>query len=93
MKIKFKKVSNVNARESVTNKINFKGNNTFGYWENNIYKVYSFGGHFPIYAFKSGSWYKNIDKYSQSTNKHQSQLKPITENFIEVDTQTLVNLK
>lgn len=82
------RTSNKKASQYVAQKIAFKGNNTFGRIEGSIqegnlcYKVYSYGTHFPIYAFKynpdgeTGGWYKNKDKYSISTSKHQSQLHP-----------------
>lgn len=74
--------ANKNARELVTDKRPFKGSNTFAETTVNregdiCYKVYSYGYHFPIYAFKNAQWYKNKDRYSVSTSRHQSQLRPI----------------
>ena len=48
-----------------------------------IYAVYSYGHHFPLYIAewlnpdKSDiKWYENADRYSVSTSKHRSQLRP-----------------
>ncbi len=88
-----KKVSNKKARVEVENKMEFMGSNTFA--RNNelgVYKVYSYGKHFPIYAFKNGQWYFNKDKYSQTTSKHQSQLRPSVSTYIEVSTEEIIAL-
>jgi hypothetical protein len=82
------KTSNSKAEYYVHNRINFKGNNTFGQWKGVVYKVYSYGYHFPIYAYKAGQWYKNKDKYSVSTSKHQSQLHP-RDNCILLNTEEI----
>ena len=42
------------------------------------YVVYSYGKHFPMYIYEGGAWYANIDKYSPSTSRHQSQANPCT---------------
>ena len=73
------RVSNKNAREYVNKKVDFNGSNAFGRnhsMKKKKYVVYSYGYHFPIYVFKRGKWYGNSDKYSVSTSKHQSQLRP-----------------
>jgi hypothetical protein len=57
-----------------------------------VYAVYSYGHHFPIYARINGQWYRNKDKYSVSTSRHQSQCNPYYSNMIEVDTETLRSL-
>lgn len=72
----------------VQNKVSFKGNHTFSENVNGVYKVYSYGYHFPIYAYKDNVWYKNKDKYSVSTGKHQSQLHPLID-CIELSTREI----
>ena len=76
------KCSNRNCIEYVDNKELFNANNIFA---TNItsskgafYVVYSYGFHFPMYAFnfKSRTWFVNKDKYSVTTSKHQNQAKP-----------------
>ena len=76
------KIANNKARQAVTDKVEFNGSNTFGRWyknENygdNVYVVFSYGYHFPMFAFIDGEWFENMDKYSVSTSKQQTQLRP-----------------
>lgn len=70
------RVANIRASEYTTRKEEFRGNNTFGEWKGDTYVVYSYGYHFPMYVYKNGQWYENSDKYSISTSKQQSQLRP-----------------
>ena len=88
------KTSNVKASYLVERKIEFQGSNTFGVWERDkgVYKVYSYGFHFPMYAWKKGRWYENVDKYSPTTSKQQSQLRPDVMFFAKLDTNKLINL-
>jgi hypothetical protein len=87
------KTTNENAKDYVNQKISFRGNNTFGEYDNNgTYKVYSYGYHFPIYAYKGGTWYKNKGTYSVTTSKHKNQLRPKGINSIELTTQELQDL-
>lgn len=75
------KVSNSKCRELVNERREFTGSNLFAEKENDrCYVVYSYGHHFPIYAFIDGKgWLGNSDKCSQSTSKHQSQARPESE--------------
>ena len=46
-----------------------------------LYVVYSYGYHFPLYVAEwfegqEPTWYENTDKYSQSTTRQQSLLRP-----------------
>ena len=86
------KTSTCNARRLVESKTDFQGNNTFGRKEGKMYVVYSYGYHFPMYIFKAGRWYRNTDKYSVTTSKHQSQLRPDVEKFVERNTRQLRNM-
>jgi hypothetical protein len=70
------KTSNNKARALVVDRKDFKGSNLFAETWRGIYAVYSYGYHFPIYAFVDGKWYANEDKYSRSTTRHQSQARP-----------------
>jgi len=75
------KTSNKNARQFVTDKVEFDGSNTFGriytnQYNEEIYVVFSYGYHFPMFAFMNGEWFENMDKYSVSTSKQQNQLRP-----------------
>lgn len=82
------KTSNKNCRRLVQNRQSFTANNIFAeYITRNAngdqldtcrYVVYSYGKHFPMYIYEGGEWYANIDKYSPSTSRHQSQANPCT---------------
>ena len=71
------KISNKTARQFVQVRAPFTGNNTFAELRNGIYVVFSYGDHFPLFAFVNGEWFENEDKYSVSTSKHRSQLHPL----------------
>ena len=73
-----KKIANKNGGEYTANCTEFNGNNTFARWENGAYVVYSYGYHFPMYVWKNSGWFENSDKYSVSTSKQQTQLRPNT---------------
>lgn len=81
------RVSNNKARQYVEKLEEFQGSNTMGKWlnvangrdgTNFIYVVYSYGSHFPMYIYDKiqGKWLGNKDKYSSSTTRHQSLLRP-----------------
>jgi len=71
----------------------------FGYWHDfesyelrNIYAVYSYGQHFPMYVYDKSidKWFGNYDRYSHSTSKHQSQARP---NGVEIEWTNTTILK
>jgi len=81
------RVSNNKAIDMVDSLEEFQGSNTMGKWldvgngrteTNLLYVVYSYGSHFPMYVWDSTEkkWLGNKDKYSRSTTRHQSQLRP-----------------
>jgi hypothetical protein len=74
------RVSNNKARDYVEKLEEFDGSNTTGRWvgDENLYVVYSYGSHFPMYVYdkEQSKWIGNKDKYSRSTTRHQSQLRP-----------------
>jgi hypothetical protein len=82
------RVSNNKARDYVNGFKEFQGSNTKGIWHSwdniweggpkKLYVVYSYGHHFPMYIYdkEQGKWLGNKDKYSQSTTRHQLQLRP-----------------
>ena len=83
--------ANSSAREFVKSLKPFKGSNTFGEWNGDCYAVFSYGYHFPLFAFIAGKWYRNGDKYSRSTSKQQSQLAPVAN--VEMETVSTEGLK
>lgn len=53
------------------------------------YTVYSYGQHFPMYVydFEKKKWYGNKDRYSMTTSKHQSMMRPsIVEEYYDTNT-------
>ena len=75
----------------VNGRMPFHGNSVFATWvSNNLYVVYSYGTHFPMYVYDAnasvfdevgnevskGVWLGNTDKYSVTTSKHQSTTRP-----------------
>lgn len=85
------RVSNNKARDYVNGFKEFRGSNTFAEWRFNgsvddqgnheqrkVYVVYSYGSHFPMYIYDKvqDKWLGNKDKYSSSTTRHQSLLRP-----------------
>ncbi|MFA5500866.1 MAG: hypothetical protein WC404_07275 [Candidatus Omnitrophota bacterium] len=77
------RVSNKNMAVMVEKQKEFKANNVYAVKKENIYIVYSYGEHFPIYIWKDGIWYGNKEKYSLSTSKHQRQALPTAVSNIE----------
>ena len=75
------KTSNIKCSELVNKKIQFKANNIFSEYikKDKLYIVYSYGYHFPMYIKYKNTWYENSDKYSISTSKQQTQLRPCTD--------------
>lgn len=47
-------------------------------WEGKFYTVYSYGRHFPMYAYdtQAEKWYGNKDKFSRTTTTHQNLARP-----------------
>ena len=57
----------------------FRANSCFGKWTGeDIYSVYSYGEHFPMYVYDASvdRWYGNTDKWSRTTSRHQSKCRP-----------------
>lgn len=88
-----KSTNNATARQLVQSLTPFKGANTFGLYKGHKYIVYSYGFHFPIFAFVEGQWYRNSDKYSRTTSKHQTQLAPLAnEKMVSMPTKDFLKL-
>ena len=95
------KTTNPKVRPHVQAKQPFTANNIFGEWTRmgieypetageEMYVVYSYGRHFPMYVFipSVNRWFANVDKYSITTSKHKGQAHP-HESCKEVDTMFL----
>jgi hypothetical protein len=86
------RTTNKYADDSVTAREPFKASNTFGEWIKEVYAVYSYGYHFPMFVWANGEWYENTDKYSRSTSKQQGQLRPHDEVRYKLTTDELKQL-
>jgi hypothetical protein len=73
------RVSTINCRTSVQQKANFKAANVYGLNIGDLYVVYSYGTHWPLFIFDrlSGKWFENEDRYSTTTSKHRTQAHPL----------------
>jgi hypothetical protein len=96
---KTNKITNREARDYVKNHKSFKANNIHATFmpgrtrrgsSLKTYVVYSYGHHFPMYAFsyEVNRWFANKDRYSLTTSKHKGQCHPQV-SCVEVDTATL----
>ncbi len=96
---KTNKITNREARDYVKAHKPFEANNILGIHvlgrardgsQIRTYVVYSYGTHFPIYAFsyEVNRWFANKDRYSLTTSKHKGQCHP-HESCVEVDTSTI----
>ncbi len=96
-------IANKDCRKFVEARRPFKGSNlyaerrTAGNGHSDLYVVYSYGEHFPIYVAEVGEfgqvhWYANTDKYSQSTTRHQSLARPYYVNFMPMTTSAMRRL-
>ena len=94
------RVSNNKARDYVNGFKEFDGSNMFGKWipqgggrvnDNQVYAVYSYGSHFPMYVYDKveNKWIGNKDKYSRSTTRHQSQGRPSGEIHVWYNTDDM----
>lgn len=84
------RTTNKAARSYVQNQTPFQGSNVFGESMNDMYTVYSYGYHFPlfIYDHQHYRWLENSDTYSRTTARHKSQLRP-TDNTIQCTTEQM----
>lgn len=88
------RTSNSEGRQLVTNRIPFKGSNTHAEYVNSgkVYVVYSYNW-YPIFVYKDGQWFENENRYSMSTAKQISQLRPITQTeIIKLNRQDLIDV-
>ena len=73
------KIANTNARTFVKSRMEFTGSNLYGRWTtSNLYVVYSYGDHFPLWVYDDviGHWLENTSKYSQTTSIHKTRTNP-----------------
>ena len=82
--------TNRSARDLVQAKIPFKGSNTEGKYENDVYVVYSYGW-YPIFVWADGQWYESSVNYSNSTAKQMSQARPHNQGRIIKASQSVLD--
>ena len=98
------RVANKNASKYVNELKEFKGSynrygkhnasifaeneSAFDMYGEDLYVVYSYGYHFPMYIYdrQAGIWIGSSDRHSSSTSKHQSQCRPSEEIHCWLDT-------
>jgi hypothetical protein len=83
--IKSKKITNVNASGYTVAKMPFKGSNLEGYWDTDpngeeYYVILSYGW-YPIFLFKNGIWFENVNRYSSATGRQMRNANPIKNNW------------
>ena len=75
-----KRVNNSDMWRYTTDRQEFKNHNetAWGEWRDNLYIVYSYGQHFPMYVYdeQADRWYGNRDKFSRTTTRHQTNSQP-----------------
>ena len=73
-------LSNAETREPIERREIFTTNaaTIFPRKTSNLYIVYSWGTHFPMWVYDGdlNQWFGNSDRYSRSTSKHQSLSRP-----------------
>ena len=75
--------TNAECREQARRKNYFKNNNDtiYGEWTGNskdgeVYTVFSYGSHFPMFIWTADRWFENEDGYSATTARHKNQVRP-----------------
>lgn len=70
------RVSNWQAGACAAARKLFVANNIYSEQIGEMYVVYSYGPHFPLYIYDAGEWYVNSDSYSRTTAKHRHNARP-----------------
>jgi hypothetical protein len=81
------KIANTNARVLVKSRMPFTGSNLYGRWvTDNLYVVYSYGEHFPLWIYDDSiaHWLENTSKYSRTTTTHKSRTNPYAGSTIDL---------
>jgi hypothetical protein len=102
--MKTEHIANRACRHFVEARKPFIGSNMFAvrgeasHGHSDIYVVYSYGDHYPMYVAEAGyddghvQWYVNTDKSSQSTERHKSQARPAYTQCIPMTTVAMCKL-
>ena len=80
-------------QEHTTNHKQFKNSTetVFTKKRRDLYVVYSYGEHFPMYIYDHHVhlWFGNYDKYSPTTSKHQTMARPDADEINMLSTEEL----
>jgi hypothetical protein len=76
------RVANAKCRPYVERCEPFRGSNLYGVYslmdaDHEVYTVYSYDVHYPMFIHTKGMWFENEDKYSASTSKQMTQARPM----------------
>jgi len=77
--MKGKVTSNTKADLYTKAQLPFRGSNLEGYWKNyrgKKYYVVQSWGWYPVFIFRDGIWYENIDRFSSSTSRQMYRSQP-----------------
>lgn len=90
------RIANTKAHQYTFERKPFHGSNLFGVYtlmdsEQEVYVVYSFDTHFPMYIHTNGCWFENEDRFSRTTTKHLSQARP-TSRTVKLSTRWMQRL-
>jgi len=95
-------INNNQMHEYTTEHIAFDNNTGSAYarykhnpnMHTDLYIVYSYGEHFPMYVYDSGieQWFGNETKYSPTTSKHQTLARPDSEDMTMLPTGEMLRL-
>jgi hypothetical protein len=61
---------------SGTNYNHPKGATLWSAWKDDLYVVYSYGSHWPLYANWKGVWFANEARSTRTTNRHRGYANP-----------------
>lgn len=99
------RIANKACRRFVEARQPFRGSNmyaerrTASHGHSDLYVVYSYGEHWPLYiaevpddACGEITWYENNERYSQSTQRQQSQARPSYVHLMPMTTNAMRRL-
>lgn len=68
------------AKIYIEKKETFHIQNLFAENRGDLYIVYSYGRHYPMFVYNrtTDTWYENMTKYSQTTARHKNNCRPDT---------------
>jgi len=91
------RVANAKCRLYVERCEPFRGSNLYGIYslmdaDHEVYTVFSYGDHYPMFIYTEGLWFENEDSYSRTTSKQKNQARPMGANTILLSTRWMQRL-